>query len=207
MNSYEYAMVDRTAEDAVVALLDLLFHDVALMSPPVVRHNIQAESMGGFPAADRTFRKATTDYLLDEFMWIYIGLLSNTEFRETFIDAIGMEQNYDDESPKKQEKIRKTMNAGLKGAAAGPTVHLDLSAYNDRIYQEIKDRLVRSIRNTDGYDKVIAQFKAEQTRDCQEEIGFIVSNFGYLLRAFEQNGTFFLYVSEVLKRVHESLGA
>lgn len=207
MKMYNDAKVDPASENAVVQLLASLFNDVAYMTPEDVRHNIQCASEGGFPAEDRTYKASTMNYLLSRFSLVFVGLLSNAEFRKAFIDAIAMEQNIEDQTPEKQKEIRDDMNAiKLKSNGNEAKMVLNFSGYNDEVFKKINAKLFESFTKLDGYDAAIDDMIDHESEECKDEFGYIVSNFAYLLRAFDKDTIFFAYVSSVLKNVQKTMG-
>lgn len=207
MKMYNDAKVDPASENAVVQLLASLFNDVAYMTPEDVRHNIQCASEGGFPVEDRTYKASTMNYLLSRFSLIFVGLLSNAEFRKAFIDAIAMEQNIEDQTPEKQKEIRDDMNAiKLKSNGNEAKMVLNFSGYNDEVFKKINAKLFESFTKLDGYDAAIDDMIDHESEECKDEFGYIVSNFAYLLRAFDKDTIFFAYVSSVLKNVQKTMG-
>lgn len=207
MKMYNDVKVDNLAENAVVQLLAGLFNDVAYMTPVDVKHNIECMTEGGFSLEDRTCKSTVINYLLSRFSLIFVGLLSNKEFREAFIDAIVMEQNLEDQSPQQQKEIRNDMNTvQMKTSATAVDMVLDFGRFNDELYKKINAKLLDSFNKMDGYDAAIDEIIKRQSADCKDQIGFIVSNFAYLLRAFDKDMVFFAYVSSVLKQVQTSMG-
>lgn len=207
MKMYNDAKVDSLSENAIVQMLAGLFNDVAYMTPEDVRHNIQCASEGGFSVEDRTYKASTMNYLLSRFSLIFVGLLSNAEFRKAFIDAIAMEQNIEDQTPEKQKEIRDDMNAiRLKSSGNESKMVLNLSSYNDEVFKKINAKLFDSFTKLDGYDAAIDDMIDHQSEECKEEFGYIVSNFAYLVRAFDKDTIFFAYVSSVLKNVQNTMG-
>ena len=83
---------------------------------------------------------------------------------------------------------------------------LDFSHFNDEIFKKINAKLIDSFNKIDGYDDAIDEIIRRQTTESKDQIGFIVSNFAYLLRAFDKDMVFFAYVSSVLKQVQTSMG-
>lgn len=207
MKMYNDVTVDELAENAVVQLLAGLFNDVAYMTAADVRHNIQCMTKGGFSPEDRTCKSNVVNYLVSRFSLIFVGLLSNKEFREAFRDAIIMEQNLEDQAPEKQKEIRSDMNTvQMKTPAQAVDMVFDFSRYNEALYQKINTKLLDSFNKMDGYDDAIDEIIRHQTTECKDEIGYIVSNFAYLIKAFDKNMVFFAYVSSVLKHVQASMG-
>lgn len=205
MNDFSNAKPDSVTENAVVHMLATLFNDTAYMTPEDVRHNIQALSEGGFSETDRTCNTNTINYLISRFSLIFAGLLSNKEFRQAFIDAISMEQNLEDQSEEDQKQIRGDMQAiKVKNAGVATTV-INFSHYDDEAFKKLNSKLFESFNKLDGYDDALDEIIDKQSSEAKEEFGFIVSNFAYLIRAFDKNTIFFAYVSSVLKSVQQSM--
>lgn len=207
MKMYNNVTVDPLSENAIVQLLAGLFNDVAYMVPEDVKHNIECMTNGGFSLEDRTCKSTVINYLISRFSLIFVGLLSNKEFCEAFMDAIAMEQNLEDQPLDNQKEIRESMNTvRMKNSANSVGMVLDFSHFNDEIFKKINAKLIDSFNKIDGYDDAIDEIIRRQTTESKDQIGFIVSNFAYLLRAFDKDMVFFAYVSSVLKQVQTSMG-
>lgn len=207
MKMYNDANVDSLSENAVVQLLAGLFNDVTYMVHEDVRHNIQCMCEGGFSEEDRTYKAGVINYLITRFSLIFVGLLSNHEFREAFIDAIAMEQNLEDQTPEAQKEIRADMNTvRIKNADAAGHMLVNFSRYNEDVFKKINAKLLDSFNKLDGYDDAIDEMISHETDDCKTEFGYIVSNFAYLIKAFDKDTVFFAYVSSVLKHVQNTMG-
>ena len=207
MKMYNDAKVDDLSENAIVQMLAGLFNDVTYMIPEDVRHSIQCMSEGGFSVEDRTYKTSVINYLISRFSLIFVGLLSNHEFRQAFIDAIAMEQNLEDQTPEQQAEIRADMNTvKIKNAESSPRMVVNFSHYNDSVFKKINAKLLESFNKMDGYDDAIDDMINHQTEDCKDEFGYIVSNFAYLIKAFDKDTVFFAYVSSVLKHVQNTMG-
>lgn len=206
MKMYKDVNVDPTTEEAVVNLFASLFNDMSRMVPVDIRHNLECLSEGGFSVEDRTFKKSTVNYLVSRFSLIFVGVLANKEFRTAFVDAIAMEQNLDDQTPEKQAEIRADMNSiKLKNTDNNATITIDFSKFNDSVYRSLNKQLGKSLTKIDGYDDAIDEIIEHLSVDDKDVIGFIISNFAYLLRAFEKDVVFFAYVTSVLKSVQNSM--
>lgn len=205
MKTYNNATVDNTAEEAIVQFLAGCFNAVAYMVPEDVRHNLHAASSGGFDLEDRTYKASMINYLLSRSSLIFVGLLSNEEFRQAFIESIVMEQNLEDQTPALQAEMREDMNSVKMKNDNNAKVVIDFSKYDDEVFKKINGKLYDSFKKLDGYDAVINKMINHQTTQCKKDYGFIVSNFAYLLRAFERNTVFLAYVSSVLESVKQDM--
>ncbi len=88
---------------------------------------------------------------------------------------------------------------------SGKTLTIDFSVYDDDIFRKLSGRLLEGFEMIDSYSDQINTFIEDITEDEKIDIGYIVSNFMYLLRAFCQNELFMNYVKTVIDEVKYQL--
>ncbi len=196
--------INQTAEQAVVAIIANLFESSAFIDTDTLRRNIQCGCAGGSSRADRTIRADLADYLMSNFGVIFIGLLINKDFRDTFMESIAIENVIDDKNPEIIAKIRDDMKVGEQKSSAGDYV-VDFSKYDDAMFKSINGMLLQSFKRVDNYSEQIDVFIDNLTEDDMIDIGYCVSNFMYLIRAFSQNGLFANYVKRVIHNAKDLL--
>lgn len=196
--------VNDVAELAVVKLVSTIFSDVAYMEPSTVRHNVELACEGGMSREDRSIRAELANYLMSHFSLLYIGLIINKEFRDTFVEAVSVEIALDDKDEEFVNNIRKDMQDGRPKTSKGNYV-INLSSYNEKVYQKLNGKLAESFDKVIQFNDAITEIAADLTDEECSEIGFVASNFMYLIRAFAKNPLFTNYAKSVLHTVQEQL--
>lgn len=204
MVSTQNENIHALSEQAVVRLLDSLFDKVVYLDPETVRYNIGLASENGMSKSDRAIRLERANYLLSHFAHIYVGLLASPEFRDAFETAVKVEIAMDSLSAKEQQEFRSQMTVPSKKPSKGYYV-LNLANYNDKYYKLISAKLLDSFDKFKDYDETIdALVNTMLVRD-RLLVGFCVSNFAYLFRAFAKNDTFVSYVKTVISNVETKI--
>lgn len=196
--------VNVVAENAVVTLLDNLFKDIAYIDVTTVRRNIGYASEGGMTKEDRMIRVETANYFMKHFAVVYLGLVINAELRDEFIKAIQLEMGIDNISEADRKKYRAQMKPDEEDMSKGNYL-IDLSSYNDAVYTKINKKILLSMQSMAEFDDGFDAFSSKLTQNDMINIGFIVSNFMYLLRAIGKNQLFVNYVKEVVRNVEAAL--
>ena len=174
------------------------------MEPSTVRHNVELACEGGMPRDDRSIRAELANYLMSHFSLLYIGLIINKEFRDTFVEAVSVEIALDDKDEEFVNNIRKDMQDGRPKTSKGNYV-INLSSYNEKVYQKLNGKLAESFDKVIQFNDAITEIAADLTDEECSEIGFVASNFMYLIRAFAKNPLFANYAKSVLHTVQEQL--
>lgn len=196
--------VDPTAEKGTVELLANIFNGIAYIDPDTVRYNIECASEGGFSIEDRTISVELANWIMNNFPFIFIGLIVNNDFRDTFIEAVSIELALDEKSDDFIASIRKEMNGGIVLESKSNFI-LNLGTYNDKIYRMINAELAKSFDNISVFNDTIDELIAALTDDNMIDIGYCVSNFAYLFRAFSKNSLFMNYTKSVVDSVKNQL--
>ena len=136
MDSQKTIKVDDVTEVAVVELLSNIFNSIAYMDPETVRRNLELGSEGGMSEQDRSIRMELGNYLMSHFSLIFIGLIVNQDFRDTFMEAVSVEIALDGKDADFVKKIRSEMKDDKVRDTKGNFV-LNFSSYNDKIYRKI----------------------------------------------------------------------
>lgn len=196
--------VDVRAEEFVTRLLSTLFTDVAALSDSVIRKNVELACETGFPKADRTIKSETANYLLKNFGVIYLGLISNNVFRDSFKDAVAVEISLDEKSDEFIRDIREDMRDGEEEPSKGNFV-LDFSTYKPAVAEKIGTMISDSLAKISEFEDEFNTLVDELTEEEFIVIGFCISNFAYLIRAFDKNIVFMHYVKDVISIVRKEL--
>ncbi len=197
---------DNVAEIAVVELLSNLFDGVAYLDIEVVKRNIELSCAGNSDSYDRTISKKRANFVLKHMGVIYLSLLLNEEFRDTLTEGVSIELAFDKIPKEEVEEYRKAL---LKKPhdPAEPMFVIDLSKFDDNIYRALNKTLSESFDAVSAYDEGIEEVYDEMTEDAYMKIGFVFSNFFYLIRGLSHNDVFYKWVQDVIKGIEEELAA
>ena len=200
--------VHPVTEGAIISLLSTMFNPIAYMDPFTVRHNILMGCEGGMSKEDRSIDVELGDFIVKHFSVFYLGLIINKEFRESIKDAVCVEIGLEEKSKDFVDSFRKDVMLNCKGKATkhpkGSYV-LNFTAYDDDTFRNLNQALLDSFMKTAEYDILLDDMARELTQDDLLDIGFIISNFMYLFRAFSKNTLFADYVQCVLLSVEKEL--
>lgn len=197
--------INPLAEQAVVHIIGSVFDKAVYIDPVIVRHNVGLASDGGMQKADRSMKMERANYLMSHFAHIFTGLIISPYMRDAFYTAVQTEIAFDDFSEKDREELRKVMHIAPKKQSKGAYV-LDLSSYNDTYFKLISAKLLDSFAKFDGFDDALTKAVNEMSVHDRLTVGYCVSNFAYLFRAFVRNDAFMDYVKTSLQSVEKSLG-
>ena len=188
-------------------LIKTLFTDIAALSESVIDKNNRKLMPGGFPAKDRVISADKLKYLTGHFGVIYLGLISNDVFRDSFKDAVAVEISLEEKNDEEFERsIRKDMQTEASAMNSKRRyVRVDLSKYDSRAAEALGKRIGDSLGTIAAFEQEFNELVDELTEDDFIEIGFIVSNYAYLLKAFQQNDLFYEYVRDVIGVVKKEL--
>lgn len=204
MSDTSNVVVNPTAESAVVEILANVFNSISYMDPDTVRHNIELACEGGMSKSDRSIRVELANYLLSHFSLIFVGLIVNSEFRDTFKEAVSIELALDNKDKDFVKQMRKEMSDSAHIESKGNFV-LNFGNFNENVYKKMNSKLSDSFSKITEYDEVIDELVGELTEEDMIDIGYCVSNFMYLIRAFAKNTMFANYVKTVIHNVQDTL--
>lgn len=135
---------------------------------------------------------------------IFVGLISNKDFRETIMEAVSIELTLDDRPDDFVASIREDMNEGKALESKGNLV-INFGAYSDKIFKIVNAKLADSFEKVSEYYDTIDNMSTELSEDDMIDIGYCVSNFAYLIRALSKNNLFTVYVKSVIGSVKQQL--
>ena len=196
--------VDARAEEAMVRLASTLFNFTAQMDPEAMRRNVELAA-GGMPVEDRTIRAELANYLLSRISVFTFGLVMSEEFRYMVKDAVAMEIQLDGESGVFVQEVRADMARGVRVRASKGNYVINLGRYNDNTFKFVMSKVALSAEVCAPFDREVQEAARVLSTNAQVDIGFIVSNFMYLIRAFAKNLTFTDIVQQVLRDVQRQL--
>lgn len=204
--------IDRAAHDqkkadaagGLVEMLRGMTGGFAILSDEVLANNVKLLSGSGMSYEDRTISFECAEYVMSNMAYMFMGLVLDPNFKKSFIDALNVELQIDGQPANVKEQTRKQMKDGKPFASKGSIV-LGVTQF----VQPIQDDLIRKMNEGFGkLDPYAAEFDAAVaglTVEQKIEIGFVVSNFVYLIRAFSQNDMFMSYVVTVIEKVKATL--
>lgn len=196
--------VNAKSEQVVVEILSTFFDDVGFIDPETVSGNIELGCEGGMSKADRSIKSDLANYLIKNFSLIFIGLISNKSLRGDFKDAVSVEIGLDHQPEPVVKRMRQEMRDGVPSANKSVYV-INFGKENAVVYEKILNMLADSIYLVKSYEAAVSELISELNDDDRIEIGFCISNFMYLIRAFSKNQAFCNYVKDVVDNVRTSL--
>ena len=192
------------AETAVIQLLSDIFSGVAYLDVDTIQENVALACSGRAPEALRTISFECADFLLSNFGIIIIGLITNEEFRDIFVDATSIEIALDSKDSEFVKDIRKSMQTDSENPSSGNFV-INLENHNDDIYKMVSTKIGDSFKKVEHYNDAVDMLINELSDRAMMDIGFCFSNFMYLYRAFANDPVFFEYVRKVIRSVKDDL--
>lgn len=202
---FDEAIPDAFAEDFIVALIGEYFGNIAAIDDRTLRENIFLGCENGFSEEDRSVRIELADYLFEDFSVIYLGLLVNDDFRNSFKKAVDLELSLADKSRSYVRDVRQQLKDGPVMPSQGNLV-IDLSRFDLAAAKDVSTRIRSSMDKIAPFSDEFNAIVQEVTDEEAATVGFCISNFMYLIRAFDKNPTFENYVRSVVKAVGTNLG-
>lgn len=171
----------------------------AILSDDVIAENLKM-ALGGFSAEDRTMPYEVAEYLMSNMGFIFMGLVLDENFKNSFKESLKIELNIDKQAANIKEATRKKMGDPKKYESKGAMV-IGTSDFLPEVKTSLSKKMQDSFNQLDGFaDEFDSEIK-NLTRTQKLEYGFIFSNFMYLARAFTHNDTFMSYVISVIEKV------
>lgn len=199
-------IVDPVSESVVVATLDTFFNDCAMLDPKTVARNMECLCEGKWSKSDRAIAVSLCDKLLKDVSVFFLGLVVNNDFRQEVKTAVTVELGMDSLSPEEISAARKEMSQPKESGFKDKYYVINLKSYNQKIVDRLVESLAISFDRLTAFEDVVGEFVDELTYEERCDIGFCISNFAYLIRAFSKNDTFAAYTMGVLKDVAEHIG-
>ena len=193
----------------ISALLNNIFGDIAYLDADTIDWNIGFASNNGMSEEDRTIRVGLANYLMCHFGTILVGLIIDKGFRESFVDAVLLEQSFLNRSDSEKAELRRQMQKGvpLKQHKGSHNYVLDCSVYDETAFKLVNKKLSESMENCPFFNNADVNDAARKlTSEGMIQIGYIASNFMYLIRAFSKNAVFTEYVKSIVAFVETAVG-
>lgn len=216
-SSVQYSAQATMAFGMVKELFDTAFPPIGYFDEEAIHRNFLL-ACGGMNIEDRTIHKAIGDYVLNHFYFITTGLLLNEDIRQAFKDAVEIEISLEKENEYVKAAARREIereavalinNAYMEiikeNEMFGTCYTIDPAAYNDDIYNYILPMIDKSLNVNEQFADEISEAIDEISEDVLITNGFILSNWMYLIRAFDKNRIFMSYVVTVIEKVKELL--
>lgn len=191
------------AENELVAKLRDMVGGFAVLSDEVLRKNTEMAA-GGMSYEDRTVSFECANYVISNLAYIFMGLVMDESFRAAFVDALNLEIRMDDQDEETRAKIRKeTRNADL--SPSNGSVVMGVTTFLPNVAEELHRKMQAGFTALDPYAKEFDDEVRAMPNDRRIQLGFVFSNYMYLIRAFSHNDMFMGYVITVIEKVKESL--
>lgn len=171
----------------------------AILSDDVISENLKM-ALGGFSAEDRTMPYEVADYLMSNMGFIFMGLVLDENFKNSFKESLKIELNIDKQADNIKEATRKKMGNPKKYESRGAMV-IGTSDFLPEVKAALSKKMQDSFNQLDGFAEEFDSEIKNLTRTQKLEYGFIFSNFMYLARAFIHNDMFMSYVISVIEKV------
>ena len=204
MNEAKQSPVNVYAETAVVQLLSDIFLGVAYFDVDTMQKNVSLACAGSTPADLRSIKVEVANYLLSNFGVMFMGLIINEDFRDTFVEAVSIEIALDNKDPEFVKNIRKSMASNFNKPSKGNFV-INLEGFNESVYKKVTAKLSDSFRRVENYSDAMDILINDLNDRAMLDIGFCFSNFMYLIRAFAKDDVFFNYTRKVIRSVKDTL--
>lgn len=171
----------------------------AILSDDVIAENLKM-ALGGFSSEDRTMPYEVADYLMSNMGFIFMGLVLDENFKNSFKESLKIELNIDKQPDHIKEATRKKMGDPKKYTSRGSMV-IGTSDFLPEVKAALSKKMQDSFDRLDGFAEEFDNEIKNLTRTQKLEYGFIFSNFMYLARAFTHNDMFMSYVISVIEKV------
>ena len=174
----------------------------AVLNDKVIQKNYDLASGIGMSNDDRTVSFEVASYLMMNMGYMFMGLVLDDSFKDAFSSAVLVEINLDEKTPEEIKKARAEMQAEQPATSDGSIV-LGVTSFIPRVSEFFMTKLHESFDALSSYGDEFGDAVKNLSYDYKLELGFIFSNFMYLIRAFTHNRIFLGYVTTVVEKVKE----
>ena len=205
-NNFNFPNID--SETTVVRMIGDIFSDVAYLDADTLRENIFNGCDSWTHEKYRTIDKGVADYLMDNLATIFMGLILNESFRDVFVEAVSIEVSLEQREGFDKDEFISGIRQSMKSenvALSGDSYTINLEEYNEDTLNMVESKLAESFEKVSNYSDAINLIADELDYAAKVDIGFCISNFMYLIRAFALNQVFFAYTRKIVDSVKESL--
>lgn len=195
---------DVTGVDAFVKFLRGVAAPFAIIDENVVAANTKLAGGYGMSAEDRTVKFECAEYLMSNLAYILMGLVLDNDFKTAFVESVGVELEIDKKTEAERKAIRETMTDPKPFDSLGSIV-IGVTSFTPAVVAELMTKMENGFNELDKYSAEFDGAVAKLTNEQKLEYGFIVSNWMYLIRAFNKNDLFLSYVITVVEKVKQTL--
>ena len=199
--------MDDVARDAMadfVSVMKEMVGGFALLSDEVINNNLKMAAGNGMSIDDRTISFECAQYVMSNFAYICMGLVFDVNFRDSFVQSLSLELNIDSLPTSEKEQLRASMKDNQPYKSDGSIV-LGLTTFTPMVEKDLMDKMMAGFAKLDPYADEFDNQVANLTQQDKVNLGFIFSNFMFLIRAFTHNDMFMGYVVTVIERVKETV--
>lgn len=192
--------------EAFVKFLRDIAEPFAIVDEKVIAKNVELAGGYGMSAEDRTVSFECAEYLVSNLSYIIMGIVLDAGFKETFTEALNVELEIDKKDDATRKTIRESMRDPKEFDSLGNIV-MGVTSFTPAVIAEFMTKMEDGFTALDKYSKEFDDAVDKLTEAQKLELGFIVSNWMYLIRAFNKNDLFMSYVITVVERIKAALKA
>lgn len=176
----------------------------AVIDNTTVARNMELAAGNGMSIDDRTVSFECAEYVIANMPFIFMGLVLNNTFKESFIKAVAVELSIDQQS----DDVKKKMRSGMKdpnGYASVGSIVIGITSFTKPVEDSFFAKMNANFEALDPYAGDFDKAVSKLTTEDKMTYGAIFSNFMYLIRAFTHNDNFMGYVIKVIEEVKSTL--
>lgn len=181
-----------------------LVEPLAYMDEDTIRKNIELAVGNGMSADDRTISFECAQYVMTNLAYILMGVVLDESFRNTFVECLNLEIEFDKKSDKQKKKIRDGMRDKKNYNSMGSIV-IGVSSFSPLVNKIFAAGLAEGFdtleKHEDEFNNAVEALSDEE----KTKLGFLFSNWMYLIRAFTHNDLFMSYIVTVIEEVKKVL--
>ena len=188
--------------ETLISVFRSMVGPFAILSDDVIQKNLDLAAGIGMSNDDRTLPFECASYLMMNMSYMLMGLVLDASFKDSFSSAVLVEMNLDEKSPDEVKKARDEMNISHPFVSDGAII-LGVTTFIPRVSDFFMNKMHESFDALNPYADEFNKAVEALSYDYRLELGFIFSNFMYLIRAFTHNHVFMSYVITVVEKVKE----
>ncbi len=188
------------AVEAFVKKMREMVEPFAYMDDDIIRKNTDLAVGNGMSADDRTISFECAHYIMTNLAYIFMGVVLDESFRNTFVECLNVEIEFDKKSEEQKKKIRDKMKDKKPYDSMGSIV-IGVSSFSPLVDKLFSAGLAEGFdtleKHEDEFDSAVEALTDEE----KTKLGFLFSNWMYLIRAFTHNDLFMSYIVTVIEKV------
>lgn len=193
---------DNDVANTLVSMMRNMVGGFAILDENVIVQNLKLASGEGMTMEDRTLSFECVDYLMSNMGFIFMGLVLDKNFKDAFVESLSVEMSIDQQAPDVKARARDAMKDKKPYKSAG-SICLGVTSFSPAISADLMNKMNKSFDILDPFAAEFDEEVSNLTHEQKVELGFIFSNFMYLIRAFAQNDMFMAYVITVIEKVKD----